>query len=86
MKYREVVFLQIDYFDSWWNIYDNEGLIKSAEYLYQWDSLDENQPLTDKEPWGQSDEIWEFVDKGTTYVLSYNYNLMYVSLTEVVYE
>ena len=82
-KYRSVVFLQDPAdFDRWYVEFD-EGYDEGFEYLLQWE-YGEDGEVTDTEPWGNSDTIYECKDGDLTYVVAYNWNLAYVSLTQVI--
>lgn len=80
-KYRSVVFLQGDDFQVWYDYFDANGYDDCFEYLLQWE-YGEGE-VYDSEPWGSLDKTYESVDGDNKYVVSYNYNLSYVSLTAV---
>jgi hypothetical protein len=81
-RYRLVIFLSGDDFDKWYDEFNSEGWDNGFEYLLQWEYGDGE--ATDSEPWGAYEDSMTFFDGDLEYVVSYNYNLAYVSLTEVI--
>ena len=82
-KYRDVIFLQDPSdFDRWYVEYD-ESSRQGFEYLLQWEYGDDIE-LRDTPSWGSYDTIEYFNDGDNVYALSYNWNLQYVSLTQIV--
>lgn len=86
-KYRSVVFIgngdQAE-FDRWFVEYDEDPK-QGFEYLLQWEHGD-HVPEYDSPPWGMHDTIEYFNDGDNSYAVSYNWNLSYVSLTEILEE
>jgi hypothetical protein len=81
-KYRTVIFLSGDDFDEWYAEFDSEGWDNGFEYLLRWEYGEGD--ISESEPWGYYDDSMTFFDGSSEYVVSYNYNLAYVSLTEVI--
>lgn len=82
-KYRSVVFLDGGSSDEPFGILVDAGIDDLFEYLLQWeygDSITESSVA----PWGMYDSTYETTDGDLTYVVSYNWSLSYVSLTEVI--
>jgi hypothetical protein len=83
VKYRSVVFLDGDNSTEPLTILDDLGEDDLFEYLLRWeygDSVTESF----REPWGSSDWTSVHYDGPLKYVVSWNWNLAYVSLTEVL--
>lgn len=85
MRFRSVVFLDGDNADEALRILDRDGDDSLFEYLMQWE-YGEPSEESDREPWGQSDWTTTHRCGDSAYVVSHNWNLSYVSLTEVVYD
>lgn len=81
--YRTVIFLDGDDFDKWYAEFDSEGWDNGFEYLLQWE-YGEGGVISISEPWGAYEDSMTFFNGGLEYVVSYNWNLAYVSLTEVI--
>lgn len=82
-KFRDVVFLDDSAeFDKWYVEFD-ESPEEGFRYLLQWE-YGETGEVRDTPPWGMGDTIEYFNDGDLTYAVSYNWNLSYVSLTEVM--
>lgn len=82
-KYRTVVFLSGDEFDKWYAEFESEGMDNAFEYLLQWE-YGESGEIYESPPWGLDDTVYTTTDGPIHYVVSYNWNLSYVSLTEVI--
>lgn len=81
-EYRDVIFLQDpEEFDRWYVEFDESGQ-QGFEYLLQWEYGEGEIRITP--PWGSNDTVEWFFDGNLTYVVSYNWHLQYVSLTEVI--
>ncbi len=83
VKYRSVTFLQGDDTDQPFKILDSQGTDDLFEYLLQWE-YGENGTESTEEPWGFMDDTSDHYDGDLHYVVSWNWNLAYVSLTEVL--
>lgn len=82
-KYRSVVFIQGDESDQAFrelNMFGEEALF---EYLMQWEYGDSVTETSDI-PWGTYDVTAFFSQGDVEYCVAYNWNLSYVSLTEVI--
>ena len=84
MRYRSVVFLDSpEDFDRWYEEMDSEGIDSGFEYLLQWEygeGCEESETI----PWGSLDVTSVHWDGDNQYVVSYNWNLQCVSLTEIL--
>lgn len=83
MKYRSVVFLDGDSSDEPFrelNMFGEEALF---EYLLQWEYGETGEVYSDI-PWGTYDVTAFFNQGDISYCVAYNWNLAYVSLTEVI--
>lgn len=78
--YRTVVFLQDSEAVEALDILDKNGEDDLFEYLLQWECGDEGADVREEPPYGRYDMIFE---RGE-YVISYDWNGQYVSLTEVI--
>lgn len=82
-KYRNVLFLdQPQDFDTWYSYHDEDSS-EGFDFLIKWEYGDDI-PLEDSPPWGSNDTIEYFDDGGNSYAVSFNWNLQYVSLTEII--
>lgn len=85
MKYRSVVFIQGEESDEPFQILHQKGEDSLFEYLLQWEYGETGEVYSDI-PWGTYD-VTNFHKHGDLdYCVSYNWNLAYVSLTEVINE
>lgn len=84
MKYRSVVFLDGDSSDEPFRILDQSGIDDLFEYLLMWE-YGESGEIQKEPPWGNLDDRYITTDGPITYVVSWNWNLSYVSLTEVIH-
>lgn len=82
-KYRSVVFIDGDSADEPFKILDANGSGDLFEYLLQWE-YGESVTESDEAPWGFYDFTSDHYDGELWYVVSWNWNLGYVSLTEVI--
>lgn len=85
MKYRTVVFIQGEESDKPFDILHEDGVEALFEYLLQWE-YGEAGELFDTKPWGTWDEVEYLAQGETEYAVSWNWNLAYVSLTEIISE
>lgn len=83
LKYRNIVFLDGEDTQEPFDIINNEGKDDVFEYLLKWD-CGEVTNLYDTPPWGDDDYTSYHYDGGLIYVVSWNWNLSYFSLTEVI--
>lgn len=84
MKYRRVIFLDEDNSDEPFKILNDLGEDDLFEYLLQWE-YGEEIPLENDIPWGTYDVTYFSNDGDIEYCVAYNWNLAYVSLTEVIH-
>lgn len=83
MKYRSVVFLDGGSSDIPFEILNKQGEDALFEYLLQWEYGEPGEVYSDI-PWGTYD-VTNFIEQdGIEYCVAYNWNLAYVSLTEVI--
>jgi hypothetical protein len=82
MKYANIVFIQrADETEEPEKIYREQGAEALLEYLKQWDFGAESETdITDSEPWGTSDTIYQF----DNYILTVNMGLPYFSLAREI--
>ncbi|HEY6020768.1 MAG TPA: hypothetical protein VIY48_12995 [Candidatus Paceibacterota bacterium] len=85
MKYRSVVFIQGDESDEPFRILHNSGEDALLEYLMQWEYGETGEVYSDI-PWGTYDVTCFFNIDDLEYCVAYNWNLSYVSLTEVIHD
>lgn len=83
MKYRSVIFLDGDNSDEAFKILDAVGEDDLFEYLLQWEYGETGEVYSDI-PWGTYDVTNFHYDGDLEYCVAYNWNLSYVSLTEVI--
>lgn len=86
-RYRTVVFIGNGYqseFDRWYVEYD-ESTQQGFEYLLHGEYGQEGE-VADTPPWGWGDTVDHFKDGDLSYVVSHNWNLSYVALTEIIEE
>jgi hypothetical protein len=83
LKYRSVVFIDGDEANEPFKILDANGADDLFEYLLQWEYGESTTESFD-EPWGLWDSTSDHYDGDLHYVVSWNWNLGYVSLTEVI--
>lgn len=84
MKYRRVIFLDGDNSDEAFKILNDLGEDYLFEYLLRWEYNDDI-PLENDIPWGTYDVTSFHMDGENEYCVAYNWNLAYVSLTEVIH-
>lgn len=71
--------------DEPFKILNESGEVALFEYLLQWEYGDDI-PLEDQIPWGSYDVTFFINQGGLEYCVACNWNLAYVSLTEVISE
>lgn len=84
-KYRSVVFIQGDEAVPFIETLDEMGSKRAMEELFEYD-IDENGELSSEPPFGNADDLFVWKDSNTKehYILSVNWNIPYISLTEVI--
>lgn len=79
MKYARIIFLQGEEANEPLNILDEQGEQATFEYLQQWNHRELNE-VERFAPGGMNDTLY----KSKGYVMSYNLNIGYISLTKII--
>ena len=84
MHYRNVIFLQGSEAVPYIELLNEKGSKYVMEELFDHD-YGEGE-ITEEKPWGKADDLWEWKDSNSKehWMLSYNQDLDYISLTEVI--
>ena len=84
-KYRNVIFMQGDEALPFIETLNEYGSKRAMEELFEYD-IDENGEFSSEPPFGNTDELFVWKDSNTKghYILSVNWDIPYIALTEVI--